>query len=234
MKVLNKFDETIGVYPEALSRDFCQKVIDLFESPGMQGCTHVGQTLQGEDHSVKNTLELDLMQHKEFDQITSELARVSNASVEDYISQWDNADNPSWNFNNLFGDEGTYYPLWQLQKYAKGEGHYNSWHMEQTAAIQWPEGVQHRIFVTMFYLNDVDEGGETRFLYSGLKIKPKAGTFVVWPPSWPWIHCGAMPISNDKYIVTTWLQGEWEKSNLATRQKDLYEKDQALQKFPSE
>ena len=35
--------------------------------------------------------------------------------------------------------------------------------------------------------------------------KPKAGTLVMHPASWPYIHKGHMPISNDKYIITTWL-----------------------------
>lgn len=55
----------------------------------------------------------------------------------------------------------------------------------------------------MWYLNDVDEGGETVFL--DLKIKPETGKLVVFPPLWMFPHMGKDPISNPKYILTTYL-----------------------------
>jgi hypothetical protein len=58
----------------------------------------------------------------------------------------------------------------------------------------------------MVYLNDVEEGGETEFLYQGLKIKPEKGTLVVWPSSYTHVHRGNPPYSNDKYIITGWGQ----------------------------
>ena len=57
----------------------------------------------------------------------------------------------------------------------------------------------------MFYLNDVKEGGETEFYHQKIKIKPKAGTLVLFPAGFTHTHKGNMPISNDKYIITTWL-----------------------------
>ena len=65
-----------------------------------------------------------------------------------------------------------------------------------------------RYLVFILYLNDVEEGGETSFLFKEegeddfFKVKPKAGTLVMHPASWPYIHKGHMPISNDKYIYT--------------------------------
>lgn len=55
----------------------------------------------------------------------------------------------------------------------------------------------------MWYLNNVDEGGETVFL--DLKIKPELGKLVVFPPLWMFPHMGKDPISNSKYILTTYL-----------------------------
>ncbi len=53
----------------------------------------------------------------------------------------------------------------------------------------------------MVYLNDVDSGGETEFLYQQLKIKPKRGRVVIWPGSFTHLHIGNHPMS-DKYIHT--------------------------------
>ena len=45
--------------------------------------------------------------------------------------------------------------------------------------INW--NLHNRTMAWMVYLNDVEEGGETEFLYQKLKIKPKKGTVVIWP-----------------------------------------------------
>jgi hypothetical protein len=55
----------------------------------------------------------------------------------------------------------------------------------------------------MFYLNDVDEGGET--IFTGLSIKPKTGRLLVFPPLWMYPHKGCIPISNEKYIMSTYF-----------------------------
>ena len=105
--------------------------------------------------------------------------------------------------HRLVNDKSSY-PLLQIQKYDKGSGHYNAWHVEQEDL-----GTSNRLFVFILYLNDVEEGGETGFLFKEgddfFKVKPKAGTLIIHPASWPFIHKGYMPLSSDKYILTTWL-----------------------------
>lgn len=60
-----------------------------------------------------------------------------------------------------------------------------------------------RFLSFLWYLNDVDDGGETVFL--GESIKPRTGTLVVFPPLWLFPHRGNPPISNTKYIMSTYL-----------------------------
>jgi len=60
-----------------------------------------------------------------------------------------------------------------------------------------------RFLSFMWYLNDVDEGGET--IFDGLSIKPKSGRMLVFPPLWMFPHKGNPPISNSKYILSTYL-----------------------------
>ena len=62
-----------------------------------------------------------------------------------------------------------------------------------------------RFLVCFFYLNTVDEGGETMFPHLGLKIKPQQGNALCFPPSWMFPHSGESPISNDKYICGSYL-----------------------------
>jgi len=61
-----------------------------------------------------------------------------------------------------------------------------------------------RRFLSFFwYLNDVDEGGET--VFGDLCIKPKRGKLIIFPPLWLFPHYGNPPISGSKYILSTYL-----------------------------
>jgi prolyl 4-hydroxylase len=62
-----------------------------------------------------------------------------------------------------------------------------------------------RYLVFLWYLNDVAEGGETAFVDLDIKIAPRTGRLLVFPPYWMFQHAGLPPISNDKYIVSTYL-----------------------------
>lgn len=64
-----------------------------------------------------------------------------------------------------------------------------------------------RFLVFFWYLNDVHEGGETEFynLDKEIKVKPKQGRLIMFPPIWTYLHAGLNPISNDKYIVGGYL-----------------------------
>ena len=89
---------------------------------------------------------------------------------------------------------------YKIQKTLPGGG-YHVWHCEN--------GEKHfmrRMGVYLMYLNDVEEGGETEFLYLSQRIKPKKGRLLIWPPNFPWTHRGNPPLSGEKYIMTGWME----------------------------
>ena len=65
--------------------------------------------------------------------------------------------------------------------------------------------VSNRYLVFLWYLNDVAEGGETAFVDLGLEVKPQAGRLLMFPPYWMFQHAGRAPVSNDKYILSTYF-----------------------------
>nr|WP_298126747.1 2OG-Fe(II) oxygenase [uncultured Pseudoxanthomonas sp.] len=62
-----------------------------------------------------------------------------------------------------------------------------------------------RYMVFLWYLNDVQEGGSTRFMDLEVAVQPRAGRLLVFPPYWMFQHVGNAPVSNDKYILSTYL-----------------------------
>jgi len=62
-----------------------------------------------------------------------------------------------------------------------------------------------RYLVFLWYMNDVAEGGETRFCDLGVDVSARAGRLLMFPPYWMFQHAGLPPRSNDKYILSTYL-----------------------------
>lgn len=65
--------------------------------------------------------------------------------------------------------------------------------------------VAHRYLVFLWYLNDVAQGGETRFPQLEHSIESRAGRLLVFPPYWMYQHEGLPPQMGDKYILSTYL-----------------------------
>ena len=198
-----KFEDTIGIIPNAITQQECKELIQLFEHQNSLGNTYKGETLGGKE-LTKNSIDYDLFNHQNENQHYINLvANAFNKANIDWFDSFPYQDlyTPT---RTIFGK--TYYPLFQMQKYIKNKGHFNGWHVEKQDL-----NTSSRYLVFILYLNDVEEGGETSFLFKKegdddfYKVKPKAGTLVIHPTGWPYVHKGCMPSSNDKYILTTWL-----------------------------
>lgn len=72
------------------------------------------------------------------------------------------------------------------------------------------ESMEFRAIAFIWYLNDVDIGGETEFFNGKIKIKPEVGKLLLFPSLWTYPHSGLIPLSSDKYIITGWLYAKWD------------------------
>ena len=88
-------------------------------------------------------------------------------------------------------------PVCNYQKYNKNQS-YSVEHCEHS-----PVNLK-RILAWMFYCNNIDEGGETRFPQQNINIKPEKGTLLIWPAGWTHSHLGLPAKKENKYIVTGW------------------------------
>ena len=66
-----------------------------------------------------------------------------------------------------------------------------------------------RFLCLMVYLNDDFEDGETYFPVFDIKVKPKQGRLLIFPPTWNYLHRGIPPRSPSKrgakYFIMTHL-----------------------------
>lgn len=57
------------------------------------------------------------------------------------------------------------------------------------------------------YLNDDYEGGEIEFVHHGVKLKPKAGSFIVFPSNYAYRHIAHPVTSGTKYAIVSFIGG---------------------------
>lgn len=96
--------------------------------------------------------------------------------------------------SNSFRDMG-----YNMQRTRPGEFYH--WHVDGG-----PGEFSQRQLVAIWYLNDVPgPGGETEFMHQQLKVAPRTGTLVLFPPFWTHLHRGVTLEEGVKYIATTWV-----------------------------
>ena len=88
----------------------------------------------------------------------------------------------------------------KLQKTLPGEG-YHVWHCEAASVTS-----SRRFLLCMLYLNDIDEGGETEFLYQHKRIKPVKGRVAICPTAFTHTHRGNPPLNTAKYMINGWME----------------------------
>ncbi len=87
---------------------------------------------------------------------------------------------------------------YNLQRYREGE--YYHWHVDSDNL-----GLASRQLVALWYLNDVEEGGTTDFIFQKASVTPEKGKLMLFPPFWTHEHRAAVVKKGVKYIATTWI-----------------------------
>lgn len=189
-------DPYIQIYENALSKEWCEKIMKIFdENEDKHEDGHVGIGL---NKSVKVTKEM-YFSNKPLSVFDKDLFN----NLHSYLIKYGEDNNIIPMLRSNIDDTG-----YQLQKYIANEGFYN-FHHDSVIKIR-NNKISNRIITYLWYLNDVHEGGET--LFENFKIKPKQGSLLLFPATWTYKHSGAMPISNDKYIITGWIWENLDKS----------------------
>jgi prolyl 4-hydroxylase len=89
----------------------------------------------------------------------------------------------------------------RIKRYVNDGKHMYNWHIDTSPSHH------RRILTVIYYLNDVSQGGETVVKVGDdeIKVVPEIGKVLLFPANFCYPHCGLPPISNNKYILTTFV-----------------------------
>jgi hypothetical protein len=170
--------------------ELCDDIVNYFETNiSHQKKGRAGNRL---NQSVKKSVDITLLPneiklHK--NQIFNLYLDALFTCYKDYLLQWP--------FLSSFANQveiGSF----NIQRYQAGE------HFQQIQTERSSIATLHRMFAWMTYLNDVNIEGETDWKSQKLKVKPKIGLTVLWPPYWTHLHRGVISKKEEKIIITGW------------------------------
>ena len=190
------YENFVGIYDDYFSPEYCNSLIEH-------------HTWCSKNNKSYNRPDTNIIKE-------DESTNLNPANVEEINFAFPNIQGFIGEFNTTFWDEcyreyrAKYSTLdqydqhtiytYKIQKTLPGGG-YHVWHCEDGTKT-----FNSRIGVYILYLNDVEEGGETEFLYYSKRIAPKQGRLLIFPPNYPWTHRGNPPLSGTKYIMTGWIE----------------------------
>jgi hypothetical protein len=186
----------IRVYDGSLTKELCVEIIDKFADDDHK---YGGVTAGGHEKSIKDSTDLQVRNDETWSRIRRCLMRELEFRIPEYISS---VSATCWSEDHTLLKGKLCFDTLQIQKYRKGEGKYVC-HTDQSCRTENGTN-QMRAITYLWYLNNVEKGGETAVL-SNIKIQPSAGRLLLFPATWTYPHCGMMPESGDKYIVTGWV-----------------------------
>ena len=176
-------DQHIGVYENAISDEWCDEVINYFETNLNKSSRkeyNTGNVNDPKDHRVLLKNDSLIKTFTNSIDICMGLYKEKYPQINDFpLTIWD----------------------FQIQKTNPTEG-YHRFHAEHGPSKE----MINRIAVYTLYLNTIEEGGETEFLYQLKRVNPKKGTLCIFPASYTHTHRGNTPFSNEKYILTGWFE----------------------------
>jgi prolyl 4-hydroxylase len=197
---VQKLADTIWAADNILTERECQAIIDaskdsLYRSTVLKGESEEDLNINdGRTSSNAWLLAKDLDTESEAFKVLHKIERVSESFT----------DIPIVNQEGL-----------QVLKYNEGEqyeSHHDFFHANHKEYDKvMAEGGQ-RIWTVYFYLNDVEEGGETFFPRLDVKVKPKMGSAAIWlnvidgEVFHPSLHWGMPPIKGVKWGCTKWCR----------------------------
>lgn len=186
MRLLSDYVKTY----DALDPEVCADLIEIFEQNNPTSNPWYRHSEHRWTEDYRSFLEADITHIPEFKNYVMPIYNVARQVFAQYKKD----------VGTFFPDEVGFENL-RIKKYNDNSHDQFGWHSDVGDYAS-----ARRFVVMFFYLNDVEDGGETQFQFDNslFTIKPKRGTAVVFPPMWMFPHRGCKPVSSSKYILSTY------------------------------
>jgi len=187
----------IGIYDGYIPDEACDQAIELFKKYQEFNKVFSRFTSEGSTQDIKDDRQLyctaDVLTHEEFNVNRLKSLMVNfDVALRHYYTE---TNIKKYTAEDIITDHV------KIQKTIPSQG-YHVWHVEHNQGRE----MEKRILAYSIYLNNVEDGGETEFLYQSQRVKPVKGRIVIWPAGFPYVHRGNPPLSGEKYIVTSWIR----------------------------
>ena len=176
-------------YPNAFPIDWCKQVIKRFEEMSANNLTNLQSSTKNQDERIyMDWANHNSRYHADDDLCHFFYSNLNKIYTEKYQGKYESLGNVLQH-----SPKGM-----SIQKTRPHQG-YHAWHCENADLSS-----SSRVLAYTVYLNAVEDGGETEFLYQGVKIKPEPGKLSIFPTSFTHPHRGNPIYKGVKYIVTGW------------------------------
>lgn len=194
---MKRYDDFIGVYPNAAPEGFCKHLIEQFEMVLSEGAGQNRIQSENTNRHIKDDLQyvVNLKGH-----VLEPFNGRNTVNV--FFDTLQNCFNDYTSMFSVLKDIPTRTTHMKMQKSLPGHG-YHVWHAEQG-----PNESSNRVLTYLFYLNTLNEdaAGETEFLYQKKRFKPVENTMIIWPAAYTHAHRGNVVFGTEpKYVVTGWF-----------------------------
>ena len=180
----------IGIYDGIGSSEYCEKFIKFIEYLNVNSIAKKENKLPHNRELISvNTAHLSTWGYdlSHADPVANQFLPLVENCIEQYGEEYSIL---SKNTFMLFDIKAKKFPL---------GGGFHDWHYETMNRNSTA-----RSFVVQMYLNTIEEGGETEFLYINKRVKAKQGRVVIFPAGYTHTHRGNPAIGKDKYLITSW------------------------------
>ena len=194
------YKDIIRVFDNTLPKEFCEELIEMYENHPMkhQGTCGANKVML----DVKNTIDLYISSKPDLKEFDAKLHQYLTPYITKYISRLEEQTRAKSKSFFPFERTGMVDDGYNMKKYEINTGRFN-WHRDDKVTTS---GTTRNVAI-IWYLNDVQEGGYTEF-FDGTKIQPVQGRLLMFPATWTFGHQGVPPVSNEKYIITSFLTHE--------------------------
>ncbi len=191
-----KYVNFIGMYDNIFPDGFCDHLIVTFEKLVERGLCYSRKQSESTRKVVKDdfAFSLDINSHSELgtfngESVSSIVIDAVQNCFDSYIDNYDILKESRLNCSSF-----------KFQKTPPGGG-YHIWHAEQNEG-----SMSSRCLFYIMYLNDIQDSGETEFIYQKIRIPSKKNTCVISPASFTHAHRGNPVFGEEsKYVVTGWF-----------------------------